>query len=72
MLLALYVNFSAQCSVNCTTDNNYGYNEFTFYTYVHKCNMCVSVHLLVIALVSLYLEAIFIFSHLYPLLIDCL
>ena len=43
-----------------------------FCRYVHLCNMYVVVYLLVTAVVSLHLVAVFIFSHLCPLLCNCL
>ena len=54
----------ANCSVNCTTDLNFGCMKFKFFAYMYTCNMCA--HLLFITVVSLYLVAIVIF-HIYAL-----
>ena len=56
------------CSVNCTTAHNFGCSKFKFCTDV----ICVCTFLFLITVFSLHLVAIFIFSHLCPLLCNCL
>ena len=46
--------------------------KFKFCTYVHMCNLNGHVYLLVIAVISLHLEFIFIFSHFCPFLHNCI
>ena len=56
--MSIVCQLSSSFFVNCTTDHNFGYRKFTFYTFVHTCNMCLHVYLLVIAVFSLHLIAV--------------